>query len=151
MTDNTQDAGTLTELKDSIEQEVVINASVDSVWHLVSVPGWWLVDCAEDDMRRLRESDGPSVLLSGFKVETLESTEPRAASFRWTWTEDRERPTTEVDFHLDETSGGTRVRVIETGLSVGGSAQLLATHYAENLEGWHEQLHLLRRHAEGEL
>jgi uncharacterized protein YndB with AHSA1/START domain len=149
MTDNAQDVTTPTELKDTIEQEVTIEAPVEAVWHLVSVPGWWIVDCAEDDMRRIREADGPSVVLQdAFKIDTIDLTSPRTASFRWTWTQDDDRPTTIVSFDLDETSNGTRVRVKESGLSVGGPAQLLATHYSENRDGWQEQLTLLRNHAQ---
>jgi hypothetical protein len=151
MDGNAQDATALTELKDTIEQEVTIEAPVEAVWHLVSVPGWWIVDCAEDDMQRIREADEPSVVLhNAFKIDTLNMTVPYTASFRWTWTQDDDRPTTIVSFHLDETPSGTRVRVKESGLSVGGPAQLLATHYVENLAGWQEQLTLLQNHAQAE-
>lgn len=148
MIDNARDSSTLTNLKDTIDKEVTIQAPVEAVWHLVSVPGWWLVDCAEDDMQQLREADGPSVVLPSFRIDTLDRIEPHAASFRWTWTQDHDRPATKVSFQLDEVPGGTRVRVTESGLSVGGPAQLLATHYSENDEGWQEQLELLQSHAQ---
>lgn len=151
MNDSAQDSSTLDELNDVIEQEIVIEAPVDTVWHLVSVPGWWIVDCAEDEMRRIREANEPSVVLqNAFKIDTLDMSEPYTVSFRWTWTKDADRPVTTVNFRLDEVRDGTRVRVKESGLSVGGPAQLLASHYSENVEGWLEQLHLLQSYAQAE-
>lgn len=138
-------------LRDVIDAHIDVTASLEQVWDVVSVPGWWIVDCAEDEMRRLRQERGASVRVSdAFQVEGTGSDEPHQVSFRWIWTQDPDRPVTTVTFRLEPATSGTVLHVQESGLSVGGPDELLATHYTENREGWDEQLRLAKRTAEGD-
>ena len=72
-------------MQDRIEQEIVINAPLDRVWDLVSVPGWWVPTAAETEPDRapghvtVRESER----WGRFPVEVVEMRPPRYAAFRW--------------------------------------------------------------------
>ncbi|NHA69042.1 SRPBCC family protein [Phycicoccus flavus] len=138
-----------TTVDDVIEATSVVSAPVDRIWEVVSLPGWWIVDCDESALDRLR-TDTPGGVYEddAFRIETLHTDEPHEAAFSWSWTQDPNRPVTRVVVRVEEGVDAATVRVTETGLSTGGPVELLAAHYEENAEGWPQQLALARSAAE---
>ena len=72
-------------MQDRIEQQIVINAPLERVWDLVSVPGWWVPAAAETAPDRtpghvtVRESER----WGRFPVEVVEMQPRSYAAFRW--------------------------------------------------------------------
>lgn len=134
---------------DALECEVEVTALIEHVWDVVSTPGWWIVDCVQQEVQRIKQDPSEFVILNdAFRVDRLHAKEPEEVSFRWSWIRDEERPVTTVNFYLTSTQGGTRLRVRESGLSTGGPKQVLARHYLENKDGWQEQLELAKQSVE---
>lgn len=135
---------------DQIRCSTTVASAPESVWELVASPGWWLVDV--DPAQLL-----PSVAAAGsshrfdnaFEVEVVDVKPYEFVAYDWAWVDGSERPRTRVDVSLVPEQSGTRVTVVESGLSHGESRELLAEHYRENEEGWREQLGLLKNAAEG--
>lgn len=137
------------ELRDVIEEGVEIMASPQQVWKTISTPGWWLGDYSPESMHFQSGEGGPSVTVNDeFRVETLVVDELQHVSFKWTWIQDSLRPVTVVDCSIYPISTGTFLHVRESGLSVGESAPLLLEHYGQNVEGWREQLGLVKETSE---
>ncbi|HET6503027.1 MAG TPA: SRPBCC domain-containing protein [Amycolatopsis sp.] len=143
-------------IPDEIEQEIDIDAPVDVVWELVTVPGWWVGDAAGTAPRPSRDGDLYVVddpRYGRFPV-LVESAEPRKhVAYRWASAFPGQAPgdgtATLVEFWLGERSGGARVRVVESGfgaLRVPEAARAQAV--ADNVDGWREQLGALRTRAE---
>jgi uncharacterized protein YndB with AHSA1/START domain len=142
------------QVKDTIEQQIDIAAPIDRVWALVSQPGWFINDGAITD-HALEERDGQVVVSDpthgDFAFEPIESREPEYVATRWFPREGQEgtRVTTVVEFWLEETAAGVRLKVRESGFT-GGSLSDAArgTHFAENTEGWAAELGAARSHLE---
>jgi uncharacterized protein YndB with AHSA1/START domain len=142
-------------MQDRIEQEIVINAPLDRVWDLVSVPGWWVPTAAGTEPDRapghvtVRESER----WGRFPVEVVEMRPPRYAAFRWA----SQAPgadlapghTTLVEFFVADAVGGVSVTVVESGFSVlDVPEQVRENQLKGNTGGWSEELGSLRTRAE---
>lgn len=147
---------------DSIEREITIGAPPQRVWELLTTAehlGTWFGDAgAEIDLRpggalELRWEEYGTV---HGRVETVEK--PRRFAFRWSVLGGRhdndpfaEGTATLVEFTLDEADGGagTTLRVLETGFaSLAADDDERTRRYADNSQGWGQELEHLRRHAE---
>ncbi|QNS08505.1 ATPase [Streptomyces xanthii] len=148
MSDTTYTAAELDAL-DRIARQVDIDAPADRVWDLVARPGWYINDGdveAEPDLTH--EADGVAVVrhpkLGEFRFRTVALDKPRYAAFRWIGTpyRDESRPSTLVEFWIDERDGGgVTLRVVESGFS--GLSKDPAAWLEEregNDKGWHVEL-----------
>jgi uncharacterized protein YndB with AHSA1/START domain len=133
---------------DSIEREIVIDASVDRVWSVVTEAehvGKWFGDSgAEIDLRpggAFRCTWGKHGTVHGV-VERVDA--PRCFSYRWA------RPvgadvepgnSTLVEFFLTPDGKKTRLRVVESGFrELAGSEAERAKYAEENTGGWKSEL-----------
>ena len=139
---------------DSISREVVIDASPEVVWTIVTDPrhvARWFSDEAEIDLR-----PGGAMLLTWHghgvyraRVETVEP--PRVFAFRWLLrghNEPGEGTSTLVQMTLLPEGPRTRLRVVETGFQQLPWAEGDKARYAdENTEGWIRELDELSDYA----
>ncbi|HXZ63334.1 MAG TPA: SRPBCC domain-containing protein [Streptosporangiaceae bacterium] len=140
---------------DWIEREVVIDASRERVWAVLTEAGHvarWFGDAAEIDRRpggKARFGWAGDGVFEAI-VERVEP--PSAFSFRWARDPDvqpGEGTATLVEFTLTEVPLGTLLRVVETGfaeLQVSDAEQVKAAE--ENALGWTEELAELKDYAE---
>jgi len=141
---------------DSIEREIVIAAPVERVWELVTQPehmGRWFGDAgaeADGDVISMRwEEHGTAQL----HVQRREP--PRRFAYRWVANgipadaPPVEGNSTLVEFTLEPTDTGTRLRVVESGFaSLDVSPEAQAQLHAGNTEGWQIELGHLERYAQ---
>lgn len=137
-----------------ISKEIIIEAPVDVVWHLVTEPEHirrWFADQAEIDLRvggaghlAFRDHDA-----YGLQVEVLDP--PRRFAFRWV-----RRPGSVVradnsllvEFTLLPEGGRTRLRVVESGFDqVDWSDEAKARYAEDHAGGWQRILGRLRDYA----
>lgn len=142
---------------DTIEREITIAAPVDVVWSLASEPGWWI---NEGEIRdHVIETAGPNlwkvtdVKHGEWLIETVDSKEPEAVSFRWLAGETDDNDTanqlrTLVRFTLEPTDDGTVLRVVESGFAAGTVDQKRRNTYDANTEGWGTELAAAKSHLE---
>ena len=138
----------------AIEKEVVIEASLEVVWRVVTDPEQirqWFADEAEVELRvggngRLRFKSGDSYQL---QVEAFEP--PRRFAFRWVQPEGsavRAHNTMLVEFMLEPEAGSTRLRVVESGFDTIDWSDAEKAKYAEgHSRGWQVILGRLRDYA----
>jgi uncharacterized protein YndB with AHSA1/START domain len=139
-----------------IERETVIAAPVERVWSLLTeaehVGRWFCDDGAEIDLRPggamvLRWTEHGTTLAEVVAVEPL-----RRFAYRWASEveiEPTERKSTLVEFTLDPTGDGTRLRVVESGFDqLDASDDQVRSQFEDNSEGWEIQLGRVRDEAE---
>jgi len=139
-----------------IERETVIAAPVERVWALLTEAdhvGRWFCDAgAEIDLRPggamvLRWTEHGTALAEVVDVEP-----PRRFAYRWATEADaepREDNSTLVEFTLDRTGDGTRLRVVESGFEdLADSEEQRRARFEQNSEGWEIQLGRVRAEAE---
>lgn len=142
-------------MQDAIEQEISINADLEQVWELVSVPGWWVPSDVPVPVDRtagaqtVRKSDK----WGSFPVEVVELTPRSYAAFRWASQfpneELAEGRTTLVEFFISETQDAVTVKVRESGFAaLDASEEVKQAGIKDNTEGWREELGALRKSAE---
>jgi len=149
-------------VSDTIERDIFIEAPVEKVWELVSVPGWWInegtldldsVEWLDGDRAIVHHCDAGDIL-----VERLEAEAPRSATFRWLVSgAEVRRPEaaqdqflyTRVTFTLTPESGGTRLAVTECGFAAAAMEEKARRRaYADNSEGWKIELDAARVYLE---
>jgi uncharacterized protein YndB with AHSA1/START domain len=141
---------------DSIEREIVIAAPVERVWELITQPehiGRWFGDAgaeAHGDVITMRWEEYGTALLH---VEHSEP--PRRFAYRWTANGiPADAPpvqgnSTLVEFTLEPTGAGTRLRVVESGFAtLDFSPAEQAERHAGNTEGWGIELGHLEQYAQ---
>jgi uncharacterized protein YndB with AHSA1/START domain len=141
--------------QDWIEREVLIEASLERVWAVLTdaqqVAGWF-GDSAEIDLR----PGGRAVFgwaHRGVRRAAIQRVEPPSVfSYRWARdqdTEPGEGNSTVVEFTLTEVFAGTLVRVVETGFaSLHATEQEQARAVQEDTEEWIAELAELKDYAE---
>lgn len=142
---------------DVIEREIVINASMDVVWNLVSHVGFWVGETLQFGRKAVEgetvKMDSAKWGVFDVKVERLDP--PRFAAYRWA-SGFPDQPLTEtnstlVEFTLTPEANGVTVQVRESGFaSLDGSDDFRIAQYNGNVDGWKAQLELLRAAAEQE-
>ncbi|AXI10400.1 polyketide cyclase [Oceanobacillus zhaokaii] len=139
---------------DRIEREIIIDASIQTVWELVSQPAWWVGDKPGPDSVDL---DGKRVVaktrFGKFPVLIKQMDRPNYLACRWASSFPGEEPqegnSTLVEFTLIEKDGGTLLRVVESGFSsIAVPEKEQHKFFNENVKGWEQQLEVLRKRAE---
>jgi uncharacterized protein YndB with AHSA1/START domain len=141
--------------QDWIEREVVIDASRERVWAVLTEAGHvarWFGDAAEIDPRPGGKAAFGWTGDGVFDAIVQRVERPSAFSFRWArdpGVEPGEGTATLVEFTLTEVPLGTVLRVVETGfaeLRLGDAERANAA--ADNAQGWAEELAELKEYAE---
>jgi uncharacterized protein YndB with AHSA1/START domain len=142
--------------EDRIERDTLIEASLDRVWSLVSVPGFWVAEEASVAGTVAREgaslvAKNPHLGAVSVRVEKVEP--PTYVAYRWASAfpgeELREDNSTLVEFTLSSEGGKTRLRVVESGFAAlrmpeGGREQTVRF----NCDGWRQVFDTLKNRAE---
>jgi uncharacterized protein YndB with AHSA1/START domain len=135
----------------AIEKEILIEAPVEVVWHLITEPDQirqWFADQAEIDLRvggmgALTFKGNDSYQL---QVEAVEP--PRRFAFRWVRRPGlilRNDNSLLVEFILEPENGSTRLRVVESGFdAIDWSDEERAKYAEDHANGWQRCLGLLR-------
>ena len=139
-----------------IERETVISAPVERVWSLLTEAehvGRWFCDAgAEIDLR-----PGGAMVMRWTEhgtahAEVIDVDPPRRFSYRWASEADSEPvagKSTLVEFTLDPTGDGTRLRVVESGFeTLEATDDQRRARFEDNREGWEIQLGRVRAEAE---
>jgi uncharacterized protein YndB with AHSA1/START domain len=143
-------------VEDRIEREIVIAASRERVWEIITRAehvGSWFGESAEVDLR-----PGGTLALRWEKYGTFygiieKIDEPHYFSYRWVPGVPEEKPSNEnstlVEFTLTPHGARTRLRVVETGFSrLLLSESERAERFAGNTEGWASKLPSLQHYVE---
>lgn len=141
--------------QDWIERDVVIDASRERVWEVLTSAehvGHWFGASAEIDLRPggRAQFGWPGQAVFEAVVERVER--PSAFSYRWAREAGAEPGTgtgTLVEFTLTEVPAGTLLRVVETGFASLKLSQAEQGQAAEgNRLGWSDELAQLKEYAE---
>jgi uncharacterized protein YndB with AHSA1/START domain len=145
---------------DSVEREILIEASPEVVWGVITEPAQisrWFSD--EADIEGRAGADGTLTWKSGgcgcekeidmiVPIRVVDAEPFRRFSFRWHHPQDagpNENNSALVEFNLVEEGGGTRLRVLESGIDlVTHDAPGKARYVEEHEHGWGRHLGELR-------
>lgn len=143
---------------DSIEREIHIEAAPEIVWGVITEPeqiSRWFADEARVEARAGAEgaltwrpggraADAGKTVDSSIPITVVEVDPFRRFCFRWNHPEGAradERNSALVEFILAEEAGGTRLRVVESGIeAVAGDAQSRARYRGGHERGWDKHL-----------
>ena len=142
-------------MQDVIEDEVTINASLERVWELVTVPGWWVPTDMPVPVDRtpgsttLRESEK----YGRYPVQVVEFDPRTYAAFRWASQFPNEElgsgRTTLIEFFVEPQADAVLVKVRESGFAaLEASEQVRQSGIDSNTEGWRTELGDLRKRSE---
>lgn len=149
------------DIPNTIERTVEINATAERVWSLVSTPGWFIND--GDEMREHRiERMGDVCIVHDpqhgvfpFRIVSLDA--PRYAAFRFepAAIEGTEGnfPSTLIEFWIDPLpAGGVMLRMVESGFaSLDGDVAKRRKEFDDNSNGWDVEIALAKRWAESQM
>lgn len=140
---------------DAIEREILINASLDRVWNLVSKTGFWV---GEQIHFEHEGKEGETIVVDskkwGLFPVFVERLQPQTrAVYRWSSCFPGEQPTagkgTRVEFNLEERADGVLVSVRESGFSlIDATEDFRVEQVRGNTDGWEMQLAALKRISE---
>ena len=135
----------------AVEKEILIEAPVEVVWHLLTEPDQirqWFADKAEIE---LRVGGKGALAFNGhdsyqLQIEAVEP--PRRFAFRWVRRPGlilRNDNSLLVEFILEPENGSTRLRVVESGFdAIDWSDEERAKYVEDHTNGWEHRLGLLR-------
>lgn len=141
--------------QDWIERDVLIDASRERVWDVLTSAGHvarWFGASAEIDLRPGGHAQfgWPDQAVFEAIIEQVER--PSAFSYRWArdaGTQPKTGTGTLVEFTLTEVPAGTLLRVVETGFASLDLSQAEQGQAAEgNRRGWSDELAQLKEYAE---
>lgn len=140
-------------MQDKIEREIHINAGIGRVWDLVSQPGWWVGEGADDGATFADEGEYHVVTHPKYgrvPIKVVTAQPPTYAAYRWAsaflGADPTEGHATLVEFWLSERDGGTQVRVVESGFAaLATTDDARQREFDGNTEGWRYELDLLAR------
>lgn len=142
--------------EDRIERDILIEASLERVWSLVAVPGFWVADPANPSGATAKE--GESIVAKNaeygdFPVRVEKVEPPTYLAYRWASAFPgeglREDNSTLVEFTLTVEGDKTRLRVVESGFAaLAGSEELRSQAVKDNTGGWPQVLDALKKRAE---
>lgn len=138
-------------IRSAIEKEILIEAPVEVVWHLLAEPEQirqWFADESEIE---LRVGGKGTLAFNGqgsyqLQVEAVEP--PRRFAFRWVRRAGlilRNDNSLLVEFTLEPENGSTRLRVVESGFdAIDWSDEERAKYVEDHADGWQQCLGRLR-------
>lgn len=142
---------------DEIVRSIHIEADLDTVWALVTEPGWFINDGTWTD-HEVTTDDGVAHVVDpvcgAFTIGTDLLEPPHRAVFRWLGgiggsLEDF--PNNVIEFTLEAEGDGVLLTVRESGFAqLSDDAIQRRKRYEENAEGWITELEIARRRLEGE-
>ena len=146
---------------DRIEREILIDAPPETVWDVLTQPEHitaWFADAAEIDAAPgargsftwMRGPDRQNTV--ALRVEHAEP--PHYLSYRWNFPEGEEPHEDNaplVEFRLTPEASGTRLRLVESGIStLDRSEDDKAAYRDDHTQGWDTLLAKLARYASGQ-
>ena len=151
----------MTETTDRIEKKMLLRAPRSRVWRALTRAeefGTWFRVKLQGEFEVGKQITG-QVTYPGYEHVTLDVTVERMDaeklfSYRWhPYAVDpaidySKEPTTLVEFHLEEASGGTMLTIIESGFDR-IPKERRAEAFRMNSEGWAGQLENIERHVTG--
>ena len=150
-------------VSDTIERDILIAASAEKVWEVVSIPGWWINDGSALDLSLIERITEDRAIVhhpkhGDFLVERFDVDPPRAASFHWLVSgaegpridvAEDQLPHTRVTLTLTPEPGGTRLSVVESGFATAAvDPRVRRRAYEGNSEGWKIELGVVRAYVE---
>lgn len=146
---------TTDDVPDEIVRSIDIAAPPQTVWDIVSEPGWFINDGRWTDHEITIEGDVSRVVdpVHGeFSIRTVELDPPRRAVFRWLGGQVGsldEFPSNTIEFTIEPREAGVVLTVRETGFAdLSADAVVRRQRFEENTEGWAAELELARTRAE---
>jgi uncharacterized protein YndB with AHSA1/START domain len=152
---------------DSVEREILIEASPEIVWGVITEPeqiSRWFSDAA--DLEGRAGADGTLTWRPGGRggsdreidmivpIRVVDAEPFRRFSFRWNHpqgTGPDENNSALVEFSLFEEAGGTRLRVLESGIdAVTQDEEAKASYLEDHEHGWGKHLGELRDYVASE-
>jgi uncharacterized protein YndB with AHSA1/START domain len=145
---------------DSVEREILIEASSEVVWGVITEPeqiSRWFSDDAE--IERRAGADGTLTWKPGGRggdrdsnlvvpIRVVDAEPFRRFSFRWNHPQGMDADQSNsalVEFSLSEEDGGTRLRVLESGIAaVTHDAESRAQYLKDHEHGWGKHFDELR-------
>lgn len=142
--------------EDRIEREILIEASMERVWAMVTEPGFWVDDEAPGSGAVAKEGDSmvaKNAECGDFPVRVEKVDPPAYVAYRWASAfpgqELRADNSTLVEFTLTREGDKTRLRVVESGFAaLPGSEELRRTAIEHNRSGWLEVFDAFKKRAE---
>ena len=120
---------------DRVETDVLVDATVERVWALVSEPGWWVNDGPLGDHDVTRGDDGVYRVndpeAGQWLIEKADEDPMDVVAYRWYPLADDELPddrAARVEISLSEERGGVAIHVEESGLSSVSDDEDVARH-----------------------
>lgn len=105
-------------MSEKIEKEISINASISTVWKVVTNPGLWFGDNAVLDLRVGGIGTVSWKQFGDCPLEVIRIKEPNHFSFAWIAPDEETRSVgqqTLVEFNLSENNGVTKLLLTESG------------------------------------
>ncbi|MBB1012304.1 uncharacterized protein YndB with AHSA1/START domain [Dietzia kunjamensis] len=154
-TAGTSPAATTDDVPDEIVRSIRIDAEAQTVWGIVSEPGWFINDGEWTEHEITTEGDVSRVVdpVHGeFSIRTVELDPPRRAVFRWLGGQVGsvdEFPSNTIEFTVEPQGSGVVLTVRETGFAgLSSDAVVRRQRFEDNSAGWATELDLARRRAE---
>lgn len=142
-------------MDDRIERQIMIQASLDRVWDLVTQPGWWVPSDNEVAVDRTpgHQTVRESAQWGRFPIEVVRIDPQTYAAFRWAsqFAGEELAPgkTTLVEFLVAPVEDGVSVTVTESGFAtLDATEDVRRSGYEGNTKGWKLELEGLRTRAE---
>ncbi|OAV76384.1 SRPBCC domain-containing protein [Dietzia sp. 111N12-1] len=146
---------TTDDVPDEIVRSIRIDAEAQTVWGIISEPGWFINDGEWAEHEITTEGDVSRVVdpVHGeFSIRTVELDPPRRAVFRWLGGQVGsvdEFPSNTIEFTVEPQGSGVVLTVRETGFAgLSSDAVVRGQRFEENSAGWATELDLARRRAE---
>ena len=146
---------TTDDVPDEIVRSIRIDAEAQTVWGIVSEPGWFINDGEWTEHEITTEGDVSRVVdpVHGeFSIRTVELDPPRRAVFRWLGGQVGsvdELPSNTIEFTVEPQGSGVVLTVRETGFAgLSSDAVVRRQRFEESSAGWETELDLARRRAE---
>jgi uncharacterized protein YndB with AHSA1/START domain len=141
---------------DRIDQSIEIDATADTVFRLISRPGWWINEGTVDPEPDLRVEGDVTVVThpkyGEFRLSTVASEPPTYVAFRWhhALPDDGKKRSTLVEFRIEQRDGGgVLLRVAESGFSgLQKPREEWLADRSNNVEGWTTELAAAREFVE---
>ncbi|GAA1489743.1 SRPBCC domain-containing protein [Brachybacterium sacelli] len=153
----TDDVTSLTtdDIPDEIVRSIRIDASAETVFDLISEPGWFINDGEYREHEITVDGATATVVdpVHGeFSIGTLELDRPRRAVFQWLGGEVgalEDFPSNTIEFTIEPAGDGVELTVREVGFAgISPDAVERRTRFEDNTQGWIEELGVAKTRAE---